>query len=210
MSLIPAIIKGFPALRPDLERLKGLIKKGSLDLRKFAEATAEDSQSLMQKWAIENGIAAQAVTFLTHMAGRVILEKRSNDWAGLIKDFAWDKGYCPVCGSAPMMARVDDGIAKRWLHCSQCSHEWTFSRVICPSCNNRNQNTMDYFFIEGNEQESAFSCTQCKHYLITLNKVSDLVEFNGEISALSLVHMDVLMQGKGYAPMVATEWNILS
>jgi FdhE protein len=210
LSLIPATIKGFPALKADLERLSGLIKKGSLHLREFFEATPEDSQGLMLKWASDHSVTEQALTFLTHMAARVILEKRSNDWSGLIKDFSWEKGYCPVCGAAPMIARIDDGIAKRWLHCSQCSHEWTFSRVICPSCDNRDQKAMDYFFIDGKEQESTFVCSQCRHYLITMNKVSDLMKFHGEISALSLVHLDVLMQEKGYLPMASTEWNTFS
>ncbi len=207
LSLIPAIIKGFPALRPDLERLKGLIKKGLLDLREFVEATHEDSQGLIKKLSADHDITEQAVTFLAHIASRVILEKRSKDWAGLVKDFTWDKGFCPICGAAPMVARIDDGIAKRWLHCSQCGNEWTFSRVICPSCENRDQKAMDYFFIEGKEQESTFVCTKCKRYLITLNKLSDLTEFHGEVTALSLVHLDVLMQEKGYLPMASTEWN---
>ena len=209
LSLIPPIKKGFPALKHDLERLRGLIKKGSLDLREFVEATPEDSQGLMQKWASDHGITGQAVTFLTHIAARVILEKRSKDWAGLIKDFTWDKGYCPICGSAPLIAKIAEGKGTRWLHCSKCTHEWIFSRVICPSCESTNQKAMDYFFIEGKEQESTFVCKQCNRYIITLNKVSDLTDFHGEVSALSLVHLDVLMQEKGYKPMALTEWNIL-
>jgi len=210
LSLIPAMIKGFPNLRPDLERLKGLIKKDAFDVRKYLDAPSEDSQGMAQKLSTENGISEQAVTFLAHMAARVVLERRGRDWAELLKDFAWDKGFCPVCGSAPMVARIDEGITKRWLACSQCGTEWTFSRVICPFCNSRNQKTMDYFFIQDKEQESTFVCTQCKHYLITLNKVSELTEFQGEITALSLVHLDVLMQEKGYLPMASTEWNTLS
>ncbi len=210
LSLIPAIIKGFPALRPDLERLKGLIKKGLLNLGEFAEATPDDSQALRQKLSSDHGISEDAVTFLAHMATRVILERRCKDWSVLIKDFAWDKGYCPLCGAAPMVARIDEGITKRWLHCSQCGNEWTFSRVVCPSCQNRDQKTMEYFFIQDKEQESTFVCTRCKHYLITMNKVSDLTSFHGEVAALSLVHLDVLMQEKGCLPMASTEWNTIS
>lgn len=207
LSLIPAFMKGFPTLKIDFERLKELIKKGSIDLGEYSTATPEQAQVIMKTWIWDQSVAVEAATFLAHMAARVILEARARDWAGLIKDFAWEKGYCPICGAAPMMARIDDGIAKRWLHCSQCSHEWTFSRVICPACENREQKTMDYFFIEGREQESTFVCKKCNHYLITLNKVSDLTEFHGEIVALSLVHLDVLMQEKGYLPMASTQWN---
>jgi FdhE protein len=210
LSLIPTIMKGFPTLKIDLERLKELIKKGCINISEYITATPEQGQEIMKTWTVDHAVAVEAATFLAHMTSRVILEKRVRDWAGLIRDFTWDKGYCPMCGSAPLIAKIAEGKGTRWLHCPQCSHEWIFSRVLCPSCDNTDQKAMDYFFIEGNEQESTFVCKQCMHYLITLNKLSDLVEYHGEITALSLVHLDVLMQEKGYLPMASTEWNTFS
>jgi FdhE protein len=210
LALIPAMVKGFPDLAADLEKVRNLVKDGTLDIRAYVTSTQEKSDALMRKWVADHGISEQAAGFVAHLVARVLLERRARDWSGLIKDFPWDKGYCPICGAPPMMAKIAEDKGTRWLLCSRCSHEWNFSRVICPCCDNKDQKAMDYFFIEGREQESTFVCKQCNSYLITLSKVSELAAFHGEVSALSLVHLDVLMQEKGYEPMAATEWNSLT
>lgn len=109
-----------------------------------------------------------------------------------------------------MIAKVREKIGTRLLLCSQCGHEWTFSRVICPSCENNEQKSMTYFFVEDRKKESAFVCEKCRQYLITVDKVSDMDDFDADVSALSLVHLDVVMQEKGYRPMAECEWNTYS
>ena len=203
LTLIPELVKGFPALAPDLERLQGLIEAGTVSFDGSSGAMA-------QELASAHGIGEQAVLFLSHMAGRVILEMRARDWGKLLQDFTWEKGYCPLCGGAPMIAKIREGQSARILHCSQCGHEWTFSRVICPSCGNTEQKTMSYFFVEDKAQESTFVCERCRHYLITADRVSDLIDFDADVCALSLVHLDVIMQEKGYLPMASCAWNTFS
>jgi FdhE protein len=79
--------------------------------------------------------------------------------------------------------------------------------VICPYCEDEAQEGMDFFYVEKRTQESAFSCDKCRRYLVTLNKVSDLSDHDLDVSALSLTHLDVIMQGKGLDPMVSCAWN---
>jgi FdhE protein len=79
--------------------------------------------------------------------------------------------------------------------------------VICPYCENEAQQGMNFFYVETRAQESAFTCDQCKRYLITLNRVSDLHEHDLDVSAISLTHMDIIMQEKGFIPMTVCEWN---
>jgi FdhE protein len=203
LALIPAIARGFPSMAADLEKLKGLISSGKIDF-------SGNFEERLQEWSSDHEIDPGIFGFLVHMAERVILEARAHQWARLIEGFQWDKGYCPICGSAPMIAKVEDGIARRWLQCSECRHEWTFSRVVCPSCGNTRQKEMNYFTVEKRETESTFVCEQCRRYLVTVSKVSDLKDFDAEVAALSLVHLDVVMQGKGYLPMASCEWNRLS
>jgi FdhE protein len=66
---------------------------------------------------------------------------------------------------------------------------------------------MDFFYVEKRAQEAAFSCDKCHRYLVTLNKVSDLNVHDLDVSALSLTHLDIIMQEKGFAPMVNCAWN---
>ncbi len=67
---------------------------------------------------------------------------------------------------------------------------------------------MTYFFVDSKDKETTFVCEKCRQYFITVNKVSDLAEFDADVSAISLVHLDVLMQEKGFKPMAECEWNV--
>jgi len=203
LALIPALAAGFPSMSADLEKLKGLISSGKIDF-------SGNFEELLKVWASEHDVDESILGFLVHMTERVILEGRARQWARLLEGFQWDKGHCPICGSAPMIAMIEEGIARRWLHCSECGHEWTFSRVICPSCGNTQQKEMNYFSVEERENESTFVCEHCRKYLVTMTKVSDLMHYHAEVAALSLVHLDVLMQEKGYLPMASCEWNRMS
>lgn len=203
LALIPAVMKGFPALVKDLEKLQGILDSGAMDL-------GSADPEIMRRDASAHDMDVQALSFVAHMTGRTILEMKARQWGKLLEGFTWDRGYCPVCGSAPMIAKIREGQSARILHCSLCGHEWNFSRVICPSCGNNEQKTMTYFLVADKSQESTFVCEKCKQYLITADRVSDLLPFDAEVCALSLVHLDVMMQEKGYTPMAACEWNTFS
>ena len=206
LSLIPAMKQGFPALQDDLENLKVLVEKGNISIYDYFKSYPADGDTIVTGWASEFNITAAAVALLLITTMRIILEKRSQhiEWKG----GHWEKGYCPVCGTFPSIAMIKEKIAERWLHCSQCGYEWKFSRVICPYCEDEAYKEMPFFFVENKDKECAYACDKCKRYLITLNRMSDLIFRDLDISAISLTHLDVIMQKKGYQPMAACEWNV--
>ena len=209
LALIPRIIQGIPIFKDDLERLADYLHAHPRALSENMLAELAGPGERLESWALEIGIGPQALVFATRNAMRVILTRRARAWKDLLEGFAWDRGYCPICGSAPIIACIEEGIPRRWLNCSCCGQAWQFSRVICPACANDNQRSMTYYFVTDTAQESTFTCENCKHYLVTLGKVGDLSEFDAEVSALSLIHLDVLMQEKGYHPMAVSVWNNL-
>ena len=152
-------------------------------------------------------MGVQGISLLLRHVTRIFLERRMQAVDEKIKGLEWKKGYCPVCGAFPTIALIEEKITRRWLHCSRCGHDWLFSRVICPCCENEAQQGMDFFYVETRVQESAFACEKCNRYLITLNRISDLHDHDLDVSAIGLAHMDVIMQGRGFVPMTACEWN---
>jgi FdhE protein len=206
LSLIPAMKGGFPALQDDLEKLEGIIKKESISIYDYFKSYPADGDTIVAGWASGFNINAAALALLLRIMTRVILEKRSQliKWEG----GNWEKGYCPVCGTFPSIAMIKEKIAERWLHCSQCGYEWKFSRVICPYCEDKAYEEMPFFFVEDKGNECAFACDKCKRYLITLTRMSDILIRDLDISAISLTHLDVIMQGKGFQPMTTCEWNM--
>jgi len=208
LSVISAAATGFPDLQAELERLAECVGNKAIPFedffRKYPDAGEEDIEAWSSKWEIRPA----AVRFIMRTAAGIVLEKRAADLAGYIGDSDWDKGYCPVCGSFPSLAIIEEKIGRRTLHCSQCAFEWNFSRVDCPFCGNHAPEGMDFFFVSDKEQESAYVCHKCSRYIVTLNRVSDLHSQNREVSAISLAHMDMIMQDKGFVPMAACDWNV--
>ncbi|MCX5845836.1 MAG: formate dehydrogenase accessory protein FdhE [Deltaproteobacteria bacterium] len=206
LSLIPAMKRGFPNLLDDLERLEGIIKKENINIYDYFKSYPADGDTIVAGWASEFNINAAAVALLLRIIMRIILEKRSQliEW----KWGNWEKGYCPVCGTFPSIAMIKEKIAERWLHCSQCGYEWKFSRVICPYCEDKAYKEMPFFFVEDKGNDCAFACDKCKRYLITLTRMSDLIVRDLDISAISLTHLDIIMQEKGFQPMAVCEWNV--
>jgi FdhE protein len=208
-ELIPALSEGFASLRDDLNKLDAFILKYSNSFTEVMQGSASEQPAQIEKIAAKAGINPQIIELVFRTAMHIVLAQQAQAWKELIAGFSWDKGSCPICGASPMIASIEEGIPRRWLHCSRCLHAWEFSRVICPACANTDQRAMTYFSVEGSDHDSTFTCEACHSYLITVNKVGDLAQFDAEVAALSLIHLDVLMQEKGYTPMAETAWNVL-
>jgi FdhE protein len=210
LSLIPAIGEGMPKLTAKLAKLEKHIKNGELKLAEAFHTHPSQSQEDIKRWAEAFHIQPAVINLLLRYVTMIILQKRAGEIAGFLGEFVWDKGYCPICSSFPAIAVLKDKSGRRWLHCLTCSHEWSFSRIACPYCENEAPAGMDFFFVDDRKQESAFVCDKCKKYLITLNRSDDFTDYDIEITAIALIHLDMIMQGKGFQPMANCIWNVFN
>jgi FdhE protein len=206
-ALLPAIAEGFPALKGDMEKMGKRLKAGEIKIYDYFGAAPNEGETVADGWSSAFQISETAIYLFLMAATRIIMEKRAGALGGAIKNLKWDKGCCPVCGTHPVIAWIEEKGSRRWLHCGQCGTNWVFSRVICPYCENEAQQGMDYFYVENRPQESAFTCDQCKRYLITLNRISDLNDQDLDVTAISLAYLDMIMQDKDFTPMTACLWN---
>ncbi|MDD4861976.1 MAG: formate dehydrogenase accessory protein FdhE [Smithellaceae bacterium] len=209
LSLTEAVKEALPKLAGELDRLSDLIQKDKLCLADYFATQPGDENKTMARWGNDLKISPSNMSFLLSLIERVLLERRAREATAALGEFAWEKGYCPVCGDFPSIALIEEDGGKRFLHCSSCGQEWRYTRVICPYCEKEAPKEMDYFYVENKTQESAFVCDQCKKYLVTLYRAGRLHVRDMDISAIALVHMDMIMQDKGYEPMTACPWNIL-
>jgi len=208
LSLISAVKESMPKLRDDLNRLSNLISQGKLCLADCWAVNTNHENKSMSDWGKKLKVSPSSVSFIINLVSRVILEARTKEIAANLGEHDWGKGYCPICGDFPSIALIEETEGKRFLHCSSCGHDWRFTRVVCPYCENEAQSGMDYFYVENKTQESAFVCEKCRKYLITLNRAGTLFSRDMDISAISLIHLDMIMQDKGYAPMTLCAWNV--
>jgi FdhE protein len=207
LAVVSAMREGFPALGEDVAKLEGKIKAG--DIRLFDAFTdfPGSIETAVARWSSEANVKPQAIGLMLSAVARIVLQAKSNGIGEHIEGMGWEKGYCPVCGAHPTIAVIREKIPQRWLHCSRCGHEWRFSRMFCPVCEQESPSGLDYFYVEDRRQETAFTCNSCKRYLITLNQISDMGDHDRDVSAMSLIHLDLIMQEKGFTPMTWCEWN---
>jgi FdhE protein len=208
LTVVSAMKEGFPGLRDDLERLASAIRDGRLSPYDYFRDASDGGERVIGAWAAKLGVAIPRVEFVLDQIKRMVLRRRRRDFGETVPAAHWKKGYCPICGAFPSLARIQEKGGQLRLHCSQCGHDWPFSRVICPYCEHEGQEGMNFFFVEDNEVESAFVCDQCKRYLITLNHVTEWIDRDPDLSAIALAHLDIMMQERGFSPMTDCGWNV--
>ena len=109
----------------------------------------------------------------------------------------WLKGYCPVCGSPPVLSLLEGG-GERSLICSFCWHPWSFKRVFCPFCENRDTKTQHYFYNEGEKEIRVNLCDSCKKYLKTLDSRETERMIYTPLEQIASLHLDYKAKEMGY------------
>lgn len=208
LAVVSAVREGFPGLRADMERLEAALGSGRVAPYDGLVSDAREAQAAVAAWAEALPMAPRRIGFVLGQIKRVILHRRRRENEASLKTAAWRKGYCPVCGAFPSLAVIRKQGGQRWLHCSQCGQDWPFSRVICPYCECEGQEGMTLFYVEQSDRESVFACDKCKRYLITLNHTADWHDFDPDLAAIGLAHLDLIMQEKGFSPMAVCDWNV--
>lgn len=72
-------------------------------------------------------------------------------------------GSCPFCHTFPRIGFDTD--SSRILICPLCSCQWSFPRIRCTVCGNRDHTTLGYFESEELSGVRVYYCTECTHYV---------------------------------------------
>ncbi len=208
--MFPALQKAFPALAEELGKIRTAgLPEGSLDLYACMQALIAGDEKPLREAVQDKEFSYEVLVFLLAQFISPFLRSQSRSIARDIDLSAWTKGSCPVCGSAPSVAYLVGEGGKRWLHCSQCGHEWRIPRQACPHCANSEPKGLEYFYIEDRISERAYLCKECKKYLLVIDIRELVLKPNMDIAPLGLIALDIKAQEQGYAPLANLPWNTL-
>lgn len=208
--LFPPMAEGFPKIGEDLGRLKIFIQDGNFDPDLFLSASLGGREDEALEIARQVGIDPGLLEFVLVQAAKPLVEKRSEACAPLIKDLAWNKGHCPVCGSMPGLSLLREKEGQRWLRCGFCAAEWRYIRLSCPCCEGQGPDDQEILFVEGREHERVEVCRKCNKYIVGVDVRSLIAGFIPEVAVLALLHLDVLAQKKGFSPMYGSGLQCLT
>lgn len=111
----------------------------------------------------------------------------------------WERGYCPVCGSWPLLGELRGLEQVRFLRCGLCTTGWPLDRLVCPYCGNRDHRQLGYLHVEGEEaQYRAAHCDACRGYVKLVATLAALPGPQLLVADLATMHLDLAAAEQAY------------
>ena len=182
--------------------IRDAIVNGSIESGSLLTASLARNQAAIRTGASHRGLAPDlvwlvaelAVSPFVHALQRALFGHAGDDLHRALD--AWNRGYCPACGSWPALAEVVGG--HRTLRCSFCSGAWELSTYACIYCEESGEKFVTAAPDEERKDRRLEVCSTCGGYLKTI----DLAELSPfpllSISDIETTDLDVAAMEHGY------------
>ncbi|MEH0022653.1 MAG: formate dehydrogenase accessory protein FdhE [Desulfobacter sp.] len=170
------------ARRPDLNALFSALLNGE-DITEMADQYGMDTDALSFF-----GFSAMAPSVQVCAAQLAVYLKETP---------AVPKSYCPVCGSLPDLAFLDES-GRRLACCSLCNHIWQVPRMGCLFCDSNAPEDHQYFFSKEEPEFRVYCCARCRHYVKTVDTRQMVRRFFPRLEQVTTLHLDIQAREKGY------------
>ncbi|MGD8470734.1 MAG: formate dehydrogenase accessory protein FdhE [Desulfobacterales bacterium] len=171
-----------------------------LNPERLFSALLSGNEVLFENIAEEFEIEKQILGFITYNSLKPSLCKGAAQLSAYLpKDAPWLKGYCPICGSAPILSILESEGA-RSLICSFCWHSWSVKRVYCPFCENSENKELRYFFSEEEKEFRVYLCDQCNKYIKTIDTREVDRTIYPPLEQILTLHLDFKAREEGFEP----------
>jgi FdhE protein len=118
----------------------------------------------------------------------------------------WDHGYCPTCGSWPLLGEFRGLEQTRILRCGWCAAEWEVPRLCCPYCAATDHRQLGYFHVEDQGgKHRATTCDVCRGYVKMISSLSAFSPPGLLVMDLTTMDLDLIAAERGYFPHPVTK-----
>jgi FdhE protein len=192
-----------PHMAAQIMKIKEAIHDKKIDLKKLLTSSSKEQR--IEERVKEFGLDKTVFLFLIQTSIRPSIEAGVEQLRSELDPETWLKGHCPVCGSLPSLSLLKEEVGKRYLLCSYCGYQWRMDRIPCPFCKNKDQESLHYFFGEGEETHRIDLCDKCHQYIKTID-TRNLQESDPVLEDLATLHLDLLASQKGYKRPAPNPW----
>ena len=165
-------------------------------------------EAYFQDWAGRTAEAPRTMAFLVQAAMSPSLAAAAE---ALAVDFPperiWEHGHCPVCGSQPLLASLEEKEGLRHLTCAYCQTHYRAVRLGCPFCGEKDSEKVSFFHTPDEPSFKVHVCVTCSLYIKTadfrqMDKVA--LPLFDDLESLPL---DMLAQKQGYKRPTPSGWG---
>ena len=192
-----------PYMAEEARKIEEAINTKKLDVKELLKERTKEQK--LEQTANELGLDKNVFLFLIQCSMRPSIERGVEQLLSEIDTKTWLKGYCPICGSLPQLSLLKEETGKKYLLCSYCGYPWQIDRLTCPFCNNKEQDSLHYFYAEEEEAYRIDLCDKCHQYIKTID-LRKIEESDPVLEDLATPHLDILASKKGYKRPFPNPW----
>ena len=200
------IIKKEPTLKVALSQFQSYLEE-TLPAEE-GTVSLKDIQEILQESAEKTPLKRDLTTFLFSILLPPLFAK-SYDLPSLdtLDASLWGKGDCPVCGEKPHYGLLQEDGGKRVLECWLCSFRWEYPRLMCPYCQNADQDKLGLFTVDSSEKYRIHFCRKCTNYIKVYDmRASEKGDAFLPVHNLATLSCDVLALKEGFTPGSGLQW----
>jgi FdhE protein len=175
------------------------VRRGRLDPGEMAGAVVAGRPEAVRERAGALGLDPGLASTLLRFALFPLFTALEASLVPLRAGAAWDRGYCPTCGSWPLLGEFRGLDQSRFLRCGLCASGWEVPRLWCPYCGSRDHEQLGFLHGEGEEAKyRAALCDDCRGYVKMVSTLSALPPLPLLVADAVTLHLDLAAAERGY------------
>jgi FdhE protein len=182
-----------------VDEVAAAIKQRALAIELLVQYVLDGQTAGIRERAMELGVDGEMLCLLLRFSLFPSINRLAAQLAPLRTAATWQQGYCPTCGSWPLLGEYRGLEQTRFLRCGLCATEWAIDRMLCPFCGSRNHEHLSYLHVEGEEQRRAATCEYCRGYVKMLATLAAIPPLELAVYDLATIHLDMIALEHGYA-----------
>jgi FdhE protein len=122
---------------------------------------------------------------------------------------SWTHGYCPICGSWPLLGEFRSLDRTRRLRCGRCGGDWKITWLRCPYCGETHHERLRSLVLDSKMQAlTVETCLHCRGYLKSITTLQAIPPFELLLRDLETVELDLAALDRGYARAEGTGFPV--
>jgi len=175
-----------------------LLEKTTIQPGPLLTASLRGDRAAIDGFAAASGVESGALGTVARLATAVLLQSCAH-----LQEQApasWSHGYCPVCGSWPVLAELRSLDRTRRLRCGRCAGDWRVNWLSCAFCGETSHEKLGRLVLEGEpETLTVETCLECHGYLKSVTTLLPIPPFELLLQDLETVELDVAALERGFA-----------
>jgi FdhE protein len=166
---------------------------------RLLHAAIRQDHTYIAQHAAEVGVDAAVLETIAQVTAIPLLQSCGR----LLQDRApvsWPHGYCPICGSWPLLGEFRSLDRTRRLRCGRCAGDWRIDWLRCPYCGENDHERLRSLVLEEKlERLTVETCLSCSGYLKSVTTLQAIPPFELLLQDLETVELDMAALDRGYA-----------